>query len=119
MAEKVDNKNNKSNNVWTCSVCGGHYLLMPVIVKQEYSVDNSSGQEFWGDITDDDSDYVFEEKDGQTHAFCKTCGKETLCELKAFKPAKIPEPNLLKDAYSVNDANIKNAGSLPEGSEIE
>lgn len=105
---------NVDKRVWTCTVCGGHYLIMPVIVGQEYSVENDNGQEFWGDITDDDSNSIFIEKKDQTHAFCKTCQKETLCELRTFEPSKIPGPNLLKDVENVNDVNIKNAGPIPD-----
>ncbi len=115
MAENKNNeKSTDKNLVWTCSECGGHYLIMPVIVGQEYSVDNETGQEFWGEIEDADSQYIFEEKDGETHAFCKTCGKETLCRLEPFKPSKIPAPNLLKDAEKVNDANLKSVNSPPD-----
>lgn len=121
MAENENTqKDTKSDDrVWTCTVCGGHYLIMPVIIGQEYSVDNDTGQEFWGDIDGDDSDSVYVEDGNKTHAFCKTCGKETICELKPFKPAKIPGPNLIKDAYEVNDENLKSAGPVPDDAVIE
>lgn len=121
MAKNADKQKDETPNdqVWTCAECGGHYLIIPVIIGQEYSVDNDTGQEYWGDISDDDSNSIFLEKNNQTHAFCKTCLKETLCELKPFKPAKIPGPNLIKDLYEVNDANIKNSGPLPDGSLVK
>ena len=120
--QKADTKSD-APITWTCSVCGGHYLIMPVIAKQEYSVDNDTGQEFWGDVdSESEPDFVFvEEKKEypQTHAFCKTCEKETLCLLKPFEPAKIPGPNLIKDVYNVNDENIKSVGTLPDDSIIK
>ncbi len=116
-----ENKNAEKEEklVWTCTECGGHYLIMPTIIGQEYSVDET-GQEYWGDIVDDDSEYVFEEEKGKTHAFCKICNKETLCELRPFKPGSINGPNLLKNTEQVNDANLKfSAKHMPEGIVLE
>jgi ribosomal protein L44E len=120
MANNEKEKNEKEKPmVWTCTECGGHYLIMPVIVGQEYSVDEE-GQEYWGDIIDEDSKYVFEEEKGKTHAFCKICNKETLCELRPFKPAPINGPNLIKNAEQINDANLKNAPkNMPEDAVLE
>lgn len=108
-----------SSKVWTCTECGGHYLMLPVIAHEEYSIDDKEGIEFWGEISDEEPEYVFEEKEGITTAFCKTCQKETKCELREFKPDTAgKDPNLLKDMEKEIDKTVKNTKPLDSEFEV-
>jgi len=116
MAESKDK--NEENMVWTCSECGGHYLMLPVITYEEYSVDESSGQEMWGDISDEEPDSVFVEGENETTGWCKTCNKKVKCVLKPFTPnPNNKSPNLLEDAVSNIVENIED--SNPTDTDLE
>jgi len=115
--ENNDNKNAKM--VWTCSECGGHYLMLPVIIHEEYSIDDESGQEFWGDIADEEPSSIYVEKENETTGWCKNCNKEVKCVLKPFIPdPSKKDPNLLEDASTNIIKNIEDINP-PDDSDIE
>jgi len=109
---------NDENLVWTCSECGGHYLLLPVITYEEYSVDEKTGQEMWGDVVDEEPDSLYVEKDNETTGWCKTCNKMVKCVLKPFVPnPSNKSPNLLEDAVTNVIENLEE--SKPVDSDLE